>query len=85
MSTADEIVEKFKKDKVVPSKISSSRLKELLQMICDLRDEVDRLIEDVEQKERDIRCASYDPKVCSCCGWRGRDVLENGGRCDSCM
>ncbi len=50
----------------------------------ELKDENEELRNENEELRRKID-NPYDPKVCCFCGYRGRCVLINGGRCDSCM
>lgn len=56
-------------------------LKEKIERLKEKKEDLREKISELEHKIDN----PYDPKVCLCCGYRGRCVLVNGGRCDSCM
>ena len=84
MSNVTEVIDYYESGK----KLSDGEITILIQNIYHLRNKIEELNEEIEELNRELNEESeekYDPKVCTMCNFRSKQVLINGGRCNSCM
>ena len=84
MSNVTEVIDYYESGK----KLSDGEITILIQNIYHLRNKIEELSEKIEELNERLDEKSeekFDPKVCECCKFRSKQVLINGGRCDSCM
>jgi predicted RNase H-like nuclease (RuvC/YqgF family) len=65
-------------------KLSDDDVLKILEYANELKNRNEELEEKLEEKLEEMEELARDPKICDC-GYRGRKVLINGGKCDSCM
>ena len=77
-----EIITEFKSG-IIPQ-FDQTQTQTILNYVLELQDEVNELTDKIDDLSRELKMANHDPKRCDC-GFRGNQVLINGGRCSSCM
>ena len=84
MSNVTEVIDYYESGK----KLSDGEITILIQNIYKLQNKIEELsekIEELNEKVNNNNEEKFDPKVCMMCNFRSKQVLINGGRCDSCM